>query len=252
MPFQRVCIFVDGENLRHSLIDLFQPEFRREDYLPTARWEELFDYLAEQSGAATRVRTYWYTVRHLDFKPWKLPEAPEALLTLVCKHKPFADRINAALTPQERLDKARQIGEDVKTLRTRIQQRFEGWTAVQDNIARRVNALEFRRAGALTYDLFSQDFIAEKAVDVQLATDLLELRDIYDVAVIVSGDQDYVPAVQAIKDSGKRVMNVCFQKRDGHLLPGGARRLNLCTDSVIEFPYATLRSFMNLAAAANV
>jgi len=175
------------------------------------------------------------------------------LQRLLCKHKPFAERISAdPSTPAVCESRSRGIAEDLKKLRAKIQQRFDGWTAVQDGIAGSANALEFRRAGAITYNLFSQEFIAEKAVDVKLATDLLELRNIYDVAVILSGDQDYVPAVQAIKDSGKRVMNVCFLKRDGHLLPGGARRLNQCTDRVIKFPYETLASFMNFPNAVRV
>jgi uncharacterized LabA/DUF88 family protein len=58
-------------------------------------------------------------------------------------------------------------------------------------------------------------------VDVNLGVDMVLFRDIYDVAVIVSGDQDYVPAVQAVKDSGKHVVNVAFLARNGVLLPGG-------------------------------
>ena len=81
--------------------------------------------------------------------------------------------------------------------------------------------MEFRRAGSIHYNLFTQKFGQEKAVDVRLATDLLERRPIYDVGVIVSGDQDYVPAVQVAKDSGKQIVNVSFLKRDGKLLPGG-------------------------------
>ena len=251
VPFDKVCLFVDGENLRHSLIDLFSPQFRREDYLPNADWAKLFEYLAGESGAPTHVRTYWYTVHHLDFKPWQLPTESASLQRLLCKHKPFAERIGADnLQAGERENTVREIVQELKQLRLRIQHRFEGWTAVQDGITRKVNALEFRRAGAITYNLFSQEFVAEKAVDVKLATDLLELRSIYDVAVILSGDQDYVPAVQAIKDSGKRVMNVCFLQRDGRLLPGGARRLNQCTDRVIRFPYARLLSFMDFSEAA--
>jgi len=85
-------------------------------------------------------------------------------------------------------------------------------------------------------------------VDVNLATDLLERRDIYDVGIIVSGDQDYVPAVQAAKDRGKQIVNVSFLKRDGKLLPGGARRLNQATDRTIEMSYAELKAFMRFPA----
>jgi len=126
--------------------------------------------------------------------------------------------------------------------------RFEGWKVFQDGICRRFDAIEFRRAGSIRYDLFRQTLGQEKSVDVNLATDLLELRNIYDVGIIVSGDQDYVPAVQAVKDSGKHIVNVSFLKRDGRILPGGARRLNQATDSVIEMAYADVHAFMRFPA----
>jgi uncharacterized LabA/DUF88 family protein len=86
----------------------------------------------------------------------------------------------------------------------------------------------------------------EKAVDVRLATDLIMLREIYDVAILVSGDQDYVPAVQVVKDAGKTVINVAFEDKKGKLLPGGARRLNHLTDSSIAVPHNTLREFLGI------
>lgn len=79
-----------------------------------------------------------------------------------------------------------------------------------------------------------------------LACDMLMLRDIYDTAIIVSGDQDYVPAAQVLKDAGKTVVNVSFERRNGDLLPGGARRLNIATDASIRIPYTRLREFMGL------
>jgi uncharacterized LabA/DUF88 family protein len=70
-------------------------------------------------------------------------------------------------------------------------------------------------------------------VDVKLATDLLKLYDIYDAGIIVSGDGDYVPAVQVVKDWGKHIVNESFLKKTGGLLPGGARRLNQSADRAI-------------------
>jgi uncharacterized LabA/DUF88 family protein len=72
------------------------------------------------------------------------------------------------------------------------------------------------------------------------------LPDIYDVAIILSGDQDYVPAVQVVKDRGKRVVNVAFETRGGKLLPGGARRLNHVTDDSLRIPYKELAAHLNL------
>lgn len=47
----------------------------------------------------------------------------------------------------------------------------------------------------------------EKAVDVGLATSLLEMAALsaYDIAIIVCGDRDFVPALQAVRRLGKRV-----------------------------------------------
>lgn len=50
----------------------------------------------------------------------------------------------------------------------------------------------------------------EKAVDVYLATDFVDLchRDEFDIAYLVSGDADLAPAVDIVVRQGKRVINV--------------------------------------------
>ena len=52
----------------------------------------------------------------------------------------------------------------------------------------------------------------EKGVDVKVAVDMIGMayRDQYDVAMLVSGDGDYVECVRAVKDAGKHVMNAYF------------------------------------------
>ncbi len=56
------------------------------------------------------------------------------------------------------------------------------------------------------------DVVVEKGVDIMLATDLLQYgwRDLYDVAILVSGDGDFTYAVQAVKNSGKYVEVAAF------------------------------------------
>jgi uncharacterized LabA/DUF88 family protein len=85
---------------------------------------------------------------------------------------------------------------------------------------------------------------------VKLATDLLRLKDIYDVAIILSGDGDYVPDVQAVKDCGKHVINVSFLKKNGGVLPGGARRLNRATDRTIELHHGICAKYLLSATSA--
>jgi hypothetical protein len=186
---KRACVFVDGENLRHSLIGAFAHDgiFKPGDYLPArARWADFFDWIVEGMLNELKDRQRW------------------------------------------------------------IESQFKDWVTIQNGIATKHRALEFRRAGAIAFNLFEKRFGSEKAVDIRLACDMIMLRDIYDTAIIVSGDQDYVPAVQVLKDAGKTVISVAFERRDGELLPGGARRLDIATDASIRIPYVRLREFMGL------
>lgn len=247
------CIFVDGENLRHSLVELFKQEFDPADYLPKRTdWTGFFDALVQLAGAISRLRAYWYVVEHIDFWPWglaRLSSDAVKLQRVLAQDKKCAQDL-AALAPAQREGWAHQKLPDLITRERRMKNRFDRWKAFQDGITNRFDAIEFRRAGAITYNLFTQQLGREKAVDVKLATDLLEFRSIYDVGIIVSGDQDYVPAVQAAKDSGKQMVNVSFLKRDGQVLPGGARRLNQTTDRTIEMHYSDLLKFMRFPVQA--
>ena len=56
-------------------------------------------------------------------------------------------------------------------------------------------------------------FFVEKGVDVALVTDMLSMafKNAYDVAVLVSGDNDYIRAVEEIKRLGKRVEIASFE-----------------------------------------
>ncbi len=70
------------------------------------------------------------------------------------------------------------------------------------------------RLGRLVYINWPNSPPYEKGVDVQLATDLLthSFKNNYDVAVLVAGDNDYVGALQAVKDNGKHVEVALFGK----------------------------------------
>jgi uncharacterized LabA/DUF88 family protein len=80
------------------------------------------------------------------------------------------------------------------------QQRFFDWLDGQDyfyvkNFERKSNELGEQR---------------EKQVDVYLATQVVALayENAYDVAIIVSGDEDYVPAIEIVQQKGKIVLAV--------------------------------------------
>jgi uncharacterized LabA/DUF88 family protein len=56
--------------------------------------------------------------------------------------------------------------------------------------------------------------MVEKGVDVWLAVDMVNFaaRGQYDIAVLVSGDSDYLPACRVVKDWGKNLFLVTFER----------------------------------------
>ncbi len=65
----------------------------------------------------------------------------------------------------------------------------------------------------------SADF-ALKGDDVHLAVDVVKgsYENLYDVAIIVSGDADFIPAIELAKRNGKKVVNAFFPKSSSYLL----------------------------------
>ena len=70
------------------------------------------------------------------------------------------------------------------------------------------------RLGRLVYTNWPSVPPYEKGVDIQLATDMIThgFKNNYDVAILVAGDNDFVGALQAIKDNGKNVEVALFGK----------------------------------------
>lgn len=56
------------------------------------------------------------------------------------------------------------------------------------------------------------EVLVEKGVDIMLATDMLQFawKDLYDVAILVTGDGDFTYAVQVLKNSGKHAEVAAF------------------------------------------
>lgn len=248
---KRVCIFVDGENLRHAIGELF-PSFDKRSYLPKSDWTKFFDWVAREamgSEDVERIRTYWYTVQSIDFSPPFLNatrKKRDSLERLLLKNEERARHLSSIIDQSQRDISMEKMADELQERQQMMEKRFAGWTYLQDEIARRSTAIEFRRAGYIRFDLFKERFGSEKAVDVKLAIDLFKLKDIYDVAIVVSGDQDYVPAIDTIKDFGKHTINVAFLTEKNRLLPGGARRLGQSTDRSVELKHSDLKKYLGL------
>jgi len=90
-------------------------------------------------------------------------------------------------------------------------QRPEGHREQQEflDILRKTPYLEVR----LGTTKLSQGIPVEKGIDIMLATDMLHFgwNDLYDVAILVSGDGDFAYAVQVAKNMGKHVEVAYFE-----------------------------------------
>lgn len=86
------------------------------------------------------------------------------------------------------------------------------------------------RIGRLVYYNWPNSPPYEKGVDVQLATDMLthSFKNNYDVAILVAGDNDFVGALQSVKDNGKHVEVALFGKEST------SQRLRTVADRVIK------------------
>ncbi|MEA3329596.1 MAG: NYN domain-containing protein [Nanoarchaeota archaeon] len=56
--------------------------------------------------------------------------------------------------------------------------------------------------------------------DVYLATDLIRgsYENLYDVAIIILGDADFIPAIKLAQKNGKKVINAFFPKSSSYQL----------------------------------
>lgn len=92
---------------------------------------------------------------------------------------------------------------------------------------RRVPYLEVR-LGRLVYRNWPDVPAYEKGIDIKIATDMIvhASRGLYDVAVLVSGDTDFVDALQAVKDLGRHAEVALFN-------PTGSQRIREVADNIV-------------------
>lgn len=59
----------------------------------------------------------------------------------------------------------------------------------------------------------------EKGIDTAIVTDMIKLawEDAWDVAILVSSDRDFIPAVEFLTNKGLRVLNARFAPQGFHL-----------------------------------
>ena len=78
----------------------------------------------------------------------------------------------------------------------------------------------------------------EKGVDVQIAVDLLKgaYKDLYDTAVLVSSDNDLIPAIKEVQNSSKQLEYVGFSHQPSFgILKHSSIRTLLKKEDIVQF-----------------
>ena len=139
------------------------------------------------------------------------------------------------------------VAKELSRRKDAFRRRSNGWQTIHNGIEREHDQIQFQRCGSIQYDLVKQTLGTEKGVDTQLASDMITLSEGYDVAVVVSGDADYIAPVSAVKNLGKLAYSVSFETANGRLLPGGARRLEQCVDGKITLKFEQVRQLLGIS-----
>lgn len=176
----RIVIFVDSENFRASLSCI--NEERKQDRVLDWHKIHLFvlDYLSNnlqyKQEKLSHLRTYVYTGEYTDH---------------------LIKRIEDALKKEPANQNLKRILESAKRNR-------EG----QIEFYKRASSYFFFEIRKKPLQFTSSKGIFQKGVDVQLAVDLVSFahQNIYDIAVVFSGDIDLLESLKTVKNLGKQVI----------------------------------------------
>lgn len=192
----RIMIFVDGSNYYHSLKKSFHTakiDFQKvSDFL--SKGNDLINIYFYVSPVPWQEDAEKYSSQQKYFEKLKLIKRLELILGRLEHRK------------NKKLEKVKrdfhklyiEIKEDINSERTAD---FEELEKNLDEILKFGNKVE-------------------KGVDVNLAVDLVTLafENKYDIAIVISNDGDFVPAVKKAQSYGQKVYNVKFPKCDAHHL----------------------------------
>lgn len=247
----KVVIFVDGQNFKKNLQEFaFYGLPNPLQVVPAAPathkfkldekhflWQIFFRDILEKfhkiTGEEYRLlRVYWYNADSVS--PWYVN--PRAVSTIV---RNYGGRF-PGLTDQRVIQLAKEwYARNKKNF-------YESRDLVYDIIQRDVDFIEFKYVGQFKlkpYQIyrFERDAATgvftyfgtregEKGVDIGLAIDMVSKLAGFDVAILVSGDADFHPAVRFVKDHLKQVFQFSVAKG----VPPNISYLSPWLDSIVD------------------
>lgn len=239
---QKACIFIDLPNLIHSLTDLFANTYELQGNLTvikTINFQNFFDKIIGENN--TLVRAYIYSAKDFLFIPdeknLETVETFKQIFLKNCKNKALVKDIRNEIEHQCTSNLLELQYNKSKKKYIDVKNQFIALNKLKHRVCTENNKTEFSKFGEFRYDIVNCEYKPEKGVDVNLAVDMIRLVDIYDSCFLVSGDQDFLPALQLIKDKGKTVYIIEFVKRNNNTVHSVSPRLKECADGIIRIKY---------------
>lgn len=223
----RTVMFIDGRNFKYN-IGAFQfqsseesDENKNRSYRLDEKhflWQDFFLGIIQKFNTATKhehrlVRVYWYNAETM--RPFEIREGLiQSILDDYRGKFTDLDREKIISLARDWYERERKNFERAK------EQIYEG-------IQRRVDFLEFKYTGEYVIQpfkvyrfeksdngsyLYQGTREGEKGVDVGITVDMIAKMQNYDVAILVSGDADFLPVVRYVKDNLKYVYQFSIAK----------------------------------------
>ena len=215
MPLKTV-IFVDGQNFKRNLQEFQYRSHESGVRHPLYRldekhfdWTAFFLGIVERFNQATHldhtlVRAYWYNAETITPFPQARDSWTQKIIDDNAAEFPELGHEIVQALAREWWERERDIFQNTRS-------------QVFENIQRRSSFLEFQYTGQYVVRPFDQHRIirdgdrvvyqgrrvGEKGVDVGIAVDMIAKSLNYDAGILISGDADYIPAVQFIKSQLK-------------------------------------------------
>ena len=250
-----VMTFVNGSNLfgtfKHLevFVDDYEALYRYIFTQAVEHWRSTV--IAATPPVMRQVRVYWYVVDSMD--EWDL----NSMRSRQHLHERFiedrevrtrwiaeATRAHAARgLDAAKIDQASftMCFDDFRQWYEKKQTILSGMNRFYHAVESSSDFIEIRRCGRWKVDLLHKN-INEKGLDAGFATDMVAFQQNYNVAVLIGVDSDGIAGLGYIKDAGKQVMVVEFQRGshpEGRIKPT-TTRLKLTADCVVPIYEADL------------
>lgn len=239
-----VPILIDGQNLFHSLHRIGVKE-------QDIDWEKFAQHLG---GPGNRAEIFWF--RAGEARVISLSKSLILKMLIQEKYPHREQELMAAFRqrqlPQKIYRELNQLYREREDWLAREQQFFHQVDRSYEMLANRYAHLHLCHRGIVRFDPYQQKCLGEKGVDVAISVKMIQLAYQSSSAkiILLSGDLDFIEAVKAVQEMGKKVHVVQFSDATG---PCGvlAQELARQVNQVIRVEKKDLKACFSLRQASS-